>query len=114
MYTKEEYLIHFDREKELEDSIDGVRQAMRENKQPVYDRLLELIKYLRKIYSLEDDHYYQLYNSSNYFDKDMIYIDITIHIPRYGDKRITWEVTIDEFCDSDFIPRLIREQGRLF
>lgn len=114
MYTKEEYLIHFDREKELEDSIAGVRHAIRENKQPVYDRLNELVDYLRKLHGRENKQHYQIYDSNFYFGKEFISIDITLHIPRYGDERITWEVTIDEFCDSDFIPRLIREQGRLF
>ena|GEM_PF-3631702 len=114
MYTKEEYLAHFDKEKELEDSIAGVREAIRENKQPIYDRLNELIDFLRKQYKREDKKYYQIYESYYTFGKENVYIDITIHVPRYGDERITWNVSVDEFCDSDFIPRLIREQGRLF
>jgi hypothetical protein len=118
MYNKEEYLAHFVSVEELEKSIQHVKESIRALEQPVYDRLHELVDYLRETHGRQDKQYYQIYESHYLFDKEHISIDITIHVPRYCDERITWEVTVDEFCDSDFLPRLRREklqkEGKLF
>lgn len=114
MYTKEEYLAHFVSVEELEKSIQHVKDSIFDLKKPVNDRVLELIKYIRRRDKREDDHYYQLRNLYVGAEKDKVYLEFEIHIPRYGDDRYEWHITVDEFCDPDFIPRLIREEGKLF
>jgi hypothetical protein len=118
MYNKEEYLAHFSSVEALENSIQHVKDSIRDLKQPIYDRINELIDYLREIHGREDKKYYQIYESHFHFGKDGVYMEITIHVPRMGDEIITWELTVDEFCDSDFLPKLKREklqkEGKLF